>query len=278
MSVSRRALPPHLGQVVLTKLSSALEGRALFPRDGHVVRDLDRQVLIGDADGPALRAVDDRDGRSPVPLAGDSPVAEAEGRAPAADAFLFGVGRHSFHGLFAPQPGERAGVLEAAVALEGLPFLGLFLGPFLGDDDGLYRKPVFFGEIVIALVVGRNGHDGPRPVIHEDIVRDPDGDGLAREGIDGPGPRVDAFLLVVPEIPFGPGVGDGLGDPGLGLLPARGGGDEIRRHGVLGREDQEGRSVDRVDPGREDLDRPRQGRHREVDHGAPCSCRSSSSA
>ena len=102
-----------------------LEGRALLPRQHDVEGKLDRKVALGDADDAARLAVDDGDGRPPVALAGDAPVAETEDRAPAAETFVFGVPAHFFGGLRGREPREDPRVDEDAVIFEDLAGLGV---------------------------------------------------------------------------------------------------------------------------------------------------------
>ena len=279
MSVSRRAGPPHFGQVVWTKLSQPLEGRALLAGELDVEGQLDGQVRVGDADDAAAVAVDDRDGRAPVALPGDAPVAEPEDRAAAAEALVLGVLPHLVHGLLRREAGERAGVDQDAGFLEDLAGLGVEALPGLvrrGDDraDG---DAVGLGELEVAGVVGRDAHDRARAVVHQDVVGDPDGDALAGEGIDRLLAGVDAVLLGLADVPALAHLGGGPGDPGAELLLLRAG-DEVGDDRVLGRDDEEGRPVDRVDAGREDLDLLRRSRRGRSGRGRPCSGRSSSSA
>ena len=164
---------------------------------------------------PQRVAIDDGDGGAPVALAGDAPVAEPEDRAPPAEAAFLGVLAHVVHGLVGGQARERAGVDEHAGLLEDLR--GLAVEPLSGlvgrRDDRADGDAVALGELEVAGVVGRHGHDRARAVVHQDVVGDPDGDALAGEGIDGLLPGVDAVLFGLADVPALAHLGGRAGRP-----------------------------------------------------------------
>ncbi len=119
-------------------------------------------------------------------------------------------------------------------------------------DHHRYRQVVLSGELEVALVVRRHTHDGAGAVFDEDEVRHPDRNLLAGEGVGHRPAGIEAFLL---ELAGHPGrtvltleplqrFGEGSA---LGLRPLL---DEC----MLGRQQDEVGSEDRVDAGREDLD------------------------
>ena len=65
MSVSRRAGPPHFGQVVLTNAGVLCQRRSPRGVEIQVVGQLNRQLLFGHGHDAVLRAVDERDRRAP---------------------------------------------------------------------------------------------------------------------------------------------------------------------------------------------------------------------
>ena len=71
--------------------------RALVKRD--ILWQHDRQVFLRHEDFAAVRAVDDRDRRTPVALARDEPVAQAEVDAALAEAFPLGLVHDALHGF-----------------------------------------------------------------------------------------------------------------------------------------------------------------------------------
>ena len=119
------------------------------------------------------------------------------------------------------------------------------------DDDLAHGQPVRLGELPVALVMRRHGHDRARAVAHQDVVGDPDRDALAAHRVDDDPSRVDAALgLVLCALLLG----EGRGAPHVveHLLLVLGAGDEARELGVLGREHEERRAVERVGARRED--------------------------
>ena len=70
VSVSRRALPPHRGHVALTKLGHLGQRGAALAADLHVAGQHHREVLLPLRHHAVLLAVEHRDRRAPVALAG----------------------------------------------------------------------------------------------------------------------------------------------------------------------------------------------------------------
>ena len=92
-----------------------------------------------------------------------------------------------------------------------------------------------------------NAHDGARAVVHEDVVRHPDGDFFSVEWIDGVAPGCNAVLLDFPDVSvfFGLALlGDKLIDLDAQIGIRRG---KIVNDGVLRRELNGGCAIDRID-------------------------------
>ena len=53
------------------------------------------------------------------------------------------------------------------------------------------------GKFIIALIVGRNGHHGARPVSCQDIIGDVDGNFFFVDGINGVSADKNATLLLI---------------------------------------------------------------------------------
>ncbi len=102
--------------------------------------------------------------------------------------------------------------------------------------------------------MGGHGHDGARPVIHQDIIGDPDRDALARKRVDHLPARVQALLfLLAGNLPH-PGFAAAPGHVGPQALFLRGTGEKLAAQGMVGGEKHERGAEDGVDPRREDLD------------------------
>ena len=77
VSASRRAGPPHCGQVVCMKVSLVVSGDSPAPVNLHILRQQHRQLIVRHRHDAAFLAIEHRDRRAPVALAADAPVAQA---------------------------------------------------------------------------------------------------------------------------------------------------------------------------------------------------------
>jgi hypothetical protein len=183
VSVSRRAAPPHFGQVTFTN-SGASERRLARAGELDIERQHHRQLLVRHRHDAARRTVDHRDGRAPVALAGDAPVLDAVGDGAFAEALALGAFRSCAARLFAGQAGPLARVLHDAVVGEGLPHLALGgSSPSTGGSPGGSGCRTWCRTRSRARRA-RDGHDGAGAVAHQDEVADPDGHLLAAVRVD----------------------------------------------------------------------------------------------
>ena len=157
----------------------------------------------------------DRDGRAPVALAGDQPVAQlvVDGKVALAPRVQpLGDGAHA---VADGQAVELAGVDHGTVVDEGLG--QRLAAPIRRGDDGADFDAVAGGEVEVAPVVGRHGHDGPRAVGHQHVVGDPDGQALVVDRVDGVTAGEDAGLVVIQRHALQFGLAGGGGHVGLDL-------------------------------------------------------------
>ncbi len=194
--------------------------------------------------------MDDRDRAAPVPLPREQPVAQSVADRLLAEALVGEPGDDLLLRLGARQAVELPGVDQNLVGRVGgvRGALGDLLA--FGHDDRPDLDPVTLREGVVSLVVSGHRHDRPRAVPHQHVVGDPDRDRLAVDGVDGEPPREDAVLLLLLALDLG-ACGRAT-DVVEGLRFVLGAGDECRHVGMLRRQDEEGRSEERVGPGRED--------------------------
>ena len=215
------------------------------------LRQLQGKLVVGHVSHAALVAVDDRDGLAPVALAVEGPVFHLELDALLAEALLLEPGSHLLDGVFlVVETVEELGVHHLAVAGVG------FFGDVAALDDFDDVDAELFREVIVALVVRRDRHDGAGAVTHHDVVRHEDGDFLAVDGVDrGQAVDLDAGLVL-----------DELGPLELGLLRAlfavRFDGVHVADavgilidHRMLGSHDHEGDAEERVGTGRVDAER-----------------------
>ena len=228
----------------------AREWRPALAADLDVLGQHHGQVLFALGHHAALLAVENGNGRAPVALPADAPVAEPVVDLRAPDPLPHEPVDGRALGLVHGQPVEEARVDLHAVARVGLGVLPSFRTLDGGDDV----EPVLLGELPVPLVFSRHGHDGTRAVAHEDIVGEEERDLRVRERIDG--------ARAEPQPTLRPVGGEAL-DLGLPrhLLPKGGHtralllvGDEGVHEGVLGGEHRVGHAEGGVGPRGEDRD------------------------
>ena len=130
----------------------------------------------------------------------------------------------------------------------------------------------------VALVVGRNGHDGAGAVLDQHVVGDPDRDRLVVDRVDHVAPREDARLDLVGVHAIGDRRSGAAADVGHHLVLALAAADQVLHQRVLGRQHEEGRAEQRVGAGREDGQVDLEVGLVEQHLGAPASGRSSCAA
>ena len=74
MSVSRRAGPPHFGQLVLTNSGELASGDCALPGERHVFRQAHRKLIVRTGNDAVFFAVDHGNRRAPVALARNAPI------------------------------------------------------------------------------------------------------------------------------------------------------------------------------------------------------------
>ena len=179
------------------ELRKVRQRRAAGPGELHVGGEPHRQLVLRYRHHAAAVAIDHGNGRAPVALAGDAPIAQPKANGALAPVFLLQVGGDAGAALGAARAAEGATVGHHAVGHEGL---GHVLGR-QGDagrvDHRAHRKVVLPGELEVPLVVGRDRHDRARAVLHQHEVGHVDGDLLLGERVDAVRAGEDALLLHV---------------------------------------------------------------------------------
>ncbi|MNU64278.1 hypothetical protein D3C71_535490 [compost metagenome] len=238
-----RAVDVLPGRVTVQRIAGHVEG--------HVLGQLDRQLVGGDRHGTAGLAVDDGDGAAPVALAADAPVAQAVDGLGFAGRSALDAGDGLGLGGFDVQTVQEVGMEDGAGAGIGLSSHGEVVAGALGADDGDDRQAVFAGEVQVALVVGRAGEDGARAVFRQDEVGDPDRNLGAGEGMDDLQPRVPADLLGLFDLGLRGAALAAFGDEGGDLGVSLG---QLLRDGVIGGQADEAGAEQGVGAGGVDLD------------------------
>ena len=130
-------------------------------------------------------AVNNWNRRPPVPLSGDSPVAQPIVHRPFANSPFLQKPNHGLTSFRAWQAIKWAGIYHHPFILIGLcqSLRGeAFLLWLNHDSEG---EMIFFGEFEVTLVVGGNSHNRSGAVLKEDEIGHPDGDFLFGQRIDG---------------------------------------------------------------------------------------------
>src|SRR5262249_47216555 len=117
------------GTVCLEPVLGAGQGAAAVAGRFEVsqFRQDDRQLFVGQQDRATLRAIDNWDGRAPVPLAADAPVTHPVINHATANALLLHVIHHLFGGLVDVHAVQELGIDHLAVF-----FLDLFGVSYVG--------------------------------------------------------------------------------------------------------------------------------------------------
>src|SRR5579883_1139611 len=156
-----------------------------------------------------LRAVDNRNGRSPVALAADEPVTQAIFDDPPATATFLELGSNRLAGPCRSHARIVGGIDHCSRLNIGFSRLLHALHKkrhiiFGWDNYHAHRQPHRFRESHIAFIMRRDAHDRSCAVAFQDEIGDPDGNALACQGMKGEGPRKDAtrdaLLVIVSSI------------------------------------------------------------------------------
>ena len=265
------------------RLEGCAFGQRVAAAIGHqILRQQHGQVFFGHGLRAAAFAVDDGNGRAPVALAADTPVAQAPSGAFFAQA-LFGQQRGRLvHGLLVGQAVQRAAV-DAHALLVGVvrqPLLGFgvaqqggligFAGEFVqrlglvfqrphvvhlhgGEDDFFDVDAVLLRKGKVALVMRGHAHHCAVAIAHEHVVAHPHFHPLTSERVADVKARAHALFFLERQL--------GLGGAALLALFDEGGhfgakARDERRQRVLGRNRHKGHAHEGVGAGGEHIQRP----------------------
>ncbi len=151
-----------------------------------------------------------------------------------------------------------AGAVEAAGAghrpVAGVGQAGVVAGNLwvFALDHAAHRQLEGLGELVVALVVGGDGHDRAGAVLHQHVVGDEHRDLLAVDRVDNAAAERHAGLLAVLGAALLGRLAGGAVDVLAHLLLGGSAGDQPLQLGVLGGEDEEGGAEEGVGAGGED--------------------------
>ena len=194
------------------------QGRFAGGFEFSIFRQQHRQVFRRYGHNLAVGAIDDRDGRPPVPLPGDEPVPQPVRNGPFTPAVSLDVVGDGLDALFVGHSLVPSRVGHETVAQVG--FHGFAAIPGDWRYHGPHRQPVLLGEFKVPRVMGRDAHDRSGAVGHQHVVADVYGHPLVVQPVHGVAASEHSglFLLRGKPVDFrGPA---GLLNVLLHLLPA----------------------------------------------------------
>jgi len=219
----------------------------------HVIRQQHGQLLFGNGQGAAVRAVDNRDGRAPIALARDEPIVQAVSDRALANAQLFDVGDGGFHRVFFRGAAQGAGIDHRAVRFHrGGHLSGVHRGAAFGLDDHANGQIVLAREFKVALVVGGHRHDSAAAVAHQDVIGRPHGHAFPADRVERVRSGEDAGFGAVGGFALDIGLAFGLFLIGAHGFRLFGRGEFIHQR-VFRREDHKGHAPQSVGSGGKDL-------------------------
>ena len=230
-------------------------GKRITAAIGHqIFRQHHRQVRIRHRHFTAVFAMDERDRTSPVTLTRNTPIAQAELNALAAETFGLECCRDRRIGSREVEPGELTGIHgDTRLAVTLLPRRERLLVRAIGrTNHGHDVDVVLERKREIAFIVRRHTHNRAFAITHQHIVGDPHRDKLAGEGVHHMQAGRQTFLLHGGDIRLHGAAASTLVDEGLQrrILRSR---SECER--MLGGYRHEGHTEEGVDARREYFER-----------------------
>ena len=147
-----------------------------------------RQFVFGQQPGAAVLQMQQRKRLAPVALPAEQPIAQLVAHGRPARALCLKPRRNAALRLGRFQPVQQPRVHAHALAGKGR------LGHIAPRHHLAHRQFVLPGKIPVALVVGRHRHNCAAAVTGQHIIRNPNGDALARGGVQRHGPARHAAL------------------------------------------------------------------------------------
>ena len=156
----------------------------------YVPGQFHRQILFRDRNRAAVVAINNRNRRTPVTLAGNAPVAQSEISFALTFLVFFQRFRNSCKSLFRGQAVKRAGIFQHTFYRVSL-LRTIIVSAVFSENHLLDRNAVLLRKLKITLVMGRNRHHSAGAVAHQHKIGYPyrhlfAGDGMNRfdAGID----------------------------------------------------------------------------------------------
>src|SRR5579875_297867 len=191
----RRPTANRAGRIDEVRLVAQRRLTGRLERD--VFRQDHRQLILRYRHCPMRWTIYDGDGRTPISLAADQPVAQAIGNHEFANTLFLYVPGNSGYRFLGRRAVEWARVDHHAQRHFRLR-PGIRVARLLarGTNDLTYGNAEFAGELEVALVMRRNAHDRARTIAHQHVIGDPYWNLFATDRISDIAAREDARLLL----------------------------------------------------------------------------------
>ena len=193
-----------------------------------------------------MRAIDHRNGRTPIALTRNAPVAQTELHFLLSQPLGCELGCNGVNGVMHAQAVEFAGVDKMRFAcLVAIPFLpGIGREGFTVNRNHLLdRKTKLFGKCKVSFIVSRDSHHGAFAVAHEDVVGNPDFNGFTRERMLDVKARRDALLFHGSHVGFRHAALGAFSNEGLQIRTIFG---EVGSEGMFGSDGDERHAHERI--------------------------------
>ena len=165
-----------------------------------------------------MRAVDDRNRRTPIALTADTPVAQAILRLLFTQTLSVQCFGNLFDTFVNGEAVEFAGIDQlGSIALVTIGFVPSFQRIFVtfASNDLLDREIVLLGECEVAFVMSRYAHHSAFTVAHQNVVTDPNRHFFARQRMTNIKARGHALLFHRGHVGFAHATLGTFGDEGL---------------------------------------------------------------
>ena len=178
------------------ELRRTRQRRFAFAGQLHIFRQFHRQLIVRHRHDSILLAIHNRNRRAPIPLARNAPILQSISRLARAKSFRRRIGRHFLDRRVRCQPRVRPGIHQPPVGRKRFAHpIDPQRRPVERLHHNLQRQMIFFGELIIPLVMRRHAHQRAGPVFRQHKIRHPNRNLRARIRIHRKPPGEKSLFL-----------------------------------------------------------------------------------